>query len=177
MIKSNFQYVQELGKIIDEDSKLRHELIFLETLAGSYQARKEHPERFVPQKQFTSEIFEAEQIAMMRKDNREAFRPIRENHKILSYKKKGALKNRKIGKEGIYGSLLYFAIDSDLELQAGEILEKKLIKGKFEIIKGMSDRDISLLFKEEYNLMFDALKELKGELSRDKNKLLNIPEY
>jgi len=158
MIDSNYQCIRELDQKI-EDKSLRCEIVFFDTLIGSYEARKQNPDKFIRQRQITGQILEAEYIAKQRRNTLELLKKnsVIEVHKKLSMKLKPILKNGTVKQEGIYDYSLRFTKSRVLRLTAGKRLETRLKNSKEIITEELTERQIRKIFLTEYGKMSGGL--------------------
>ncbi len=164
-MKNNYALVKDIVKRIKDES-IRHEIIFLDTVLGSYEARESHPDDFTARKPVSGPIREADYIAK-RREVTTGLLDKKSPEEILKFlsRQVSELDENNIAKDGLYNMLGYF-IDGQLREIAGERLETRLLSWCEYIGKGASDREEKKALLNENSAMYTALRD-KFQRMRD----------
>lgn len=167
MLQTNYQFLKRLTRIV-KDEETRYKLIFLDTVIGSYKARKKGPDNFKKEKQITGTIYEAEHIAETREDT---LNLLKTNSPLEVLKKRfqeTSQLEEKIPRSALSSYFRYFT-DNGSMCKCGKRLETRIMSGEQTITESMREHEIKRKFYNEADSMLGALF-FEFQCSKDKHR-------
>lgn len=151
---TNFQQIKEIKKKI-KDEATRHEIIYLDTVIGSYEAREKEPENFIRERQVSGQVIESEYISKQREKTLKLLNEKPASEIIEKLIKKADLENSTIEKNGLFSLFKYFN-STNLMRKAGKRLETRMLN-QGEKLKKEDDYSKKKIFYKEGNIIAEAL--------------------
>jgi hypothetical protein len=154
--KSNYQALRKLRGVVKNKEDLRHEIIFYDTLIGSYGIREKRPQNFIVEKQRSGEVHEADFISMQRQNTLEILGYI-SPEEVLDILKKRAkeIDDNKISKIGIYPHFKDYQTRERV-IHLGENIEKKIYEKKRVIGRNSEQQRRADVFSIEADCLIRA---------------------